>query len=191
MPAVIEYKTTVDATSIYAMRYSGATLDQIADRVGRTKERIRQILIHNYGSTKHKLVSTRQLCKLSGLSRNRIMQFHQDNVINPVREWDTSSGRRSLWSLSAVEKVIINSLTSSRTDRLCRICHGPVPVNRHRYCSDKCYKESHKYKYRSIEARQRHSISVKRYRTRCKQSSQEKYSFLGISGFNRCHNGLS
>ena len=80
-------------SSIYAMRYSGATLRQIADRIGKTKERVRQILLHNYGSTRHKLLSTRQLCGLSGVSVKRLTRLHRDGVIMPVKEWDTSNGQ--------------------------------------------------------------------------------------------------
>lgn len=171
MQAVLECKNTINATSIYAMRYSGATLRQIADKIGRTKERVRQILIRNYGSTKHKLISTNQLCQLSGLSRNQIIKCYQNNVISPVREWDTSTGHRSLWSLATVERMRVY-LDIPKTNRLCRICHRPIPINRHRYCSEQCYKESHKYKYWSIEAKQRHRTSMKRYKEIRKQLAQ-------------------
>jgi hypothetical protein len=173
MQAVIERNITINSTYICAMRDSGATLRQIADKVGRTKERVRQILISSCGSTKHKLLSTSQLCKLTGLSKNRIIKFYQDNIISPVREWDTSTGHRSLWSTSAVKQVIIiNSLAKYKTNRLCRICHSPVPFNRHYYCSERCYKESHKYKHRSIKARQRHLISMRRYKEKRKRLLQ-------------------
>ncbi|MFC2022625.1 hypothetical protein ACFLTL_00465 [Chloroflexota bacterium] len=55
------------------MRRSGATLQQIADRIGRTKERVWQILAKNCGTTKGGLVSTEQLCWLAGMSRNQVM----------------------------------------------------------------------------------------------------------------------
>jgi len=171
MQAVAECKTTINVTSIYAMRYSGATLRQIADKIGRTKERVRQILIKNYGSTKHKLVSTTQLCKLSGLSWKRVMKLYQDSIITPVKEWDTNTVHYFLWSPATVERIRVY-LDIPKTNRLCRICHRPIPIDRHCYCSEKCYKESHKYKYRSVEARQRHLLSMKKYKRERKQLAQ-------------------
>ena len=163
MQAVVEHKTTVDITSIYAMRYSGATLRQIADRIGRTKERVRQILIENYGSTKHKLVSTTQLCRLSGISWDRAMKLYHKRVITPLGEWDTGTGHRFLWSQTALKKIELYSDTEIRA--LCRICHCPVPKDRRCYCSEQCYKESQKYKYRSLKARQKHLRNMKRVKS--------------------------
>jgi len=94
----IERQRTDISDIIYDMRQSGATLSQIADRIGRTKERVRQILLRNYGSTKHKLISTEQLCKLVGLNRGRVMELYRDGAVIPVREWDTSIGHYILWS---------------------------------------------------------------------------------------------
>lgn len=162
MQAVVEDKAIVDASSIYAMRCEGATLGQIADKIGRTKERVRQILIDNYGSAKHELLSTTQLCKLSGLYWNQIIELYQDSVITPACEWDTGTGRRSLWSQATLEQIRLYFQT--RTKTFCKICNHPVPTGRRYYCSELCYKESNKYKYRSAEARHKHLISVKRYR---------------------------
>ena len=147
------------ATIIYNMRQSGATLQQIADRIGRTKERVRQILIENYGTTKHKLISTEQLCQLSGYSRNRIMELYQDNAIIPIVEWDRGNRHFALWSLSAAEQVNIHY----KTHRLCKMCYSFIPKGRLVYCSEQCYNKSRKYKYKSVEAKQRHLRNIKRY----------------------------
>lgn len=168
MQNIIEQEKAIAAPSIRAMRYSGATLRQIANKIGRTKERVRQILINNYGSTKHKLLSTRQLCKLSGLSRNQVIRLSEDNIITPVKEWNTSNIHYTLWSLNALEQAKGYS-KDSVTDRPCKICHSPVPIKRRCYCSKKCYKESKKYKYRSPEVRERHRIAMKRYKELRKQ----------------------
>jgi len=168
MQVVINSRTSINPTAIWAMRHSGASLQQIASKIGRTKERVRQILVRNYGSTKHNLISTEQLCKLSGLPRNCIMKLYQDGVFTPVREWDTSIGHYLLWSPATAEQVNIYY----KTHRLCKMCHCPIPKVRLVYCSEQCYKESHKYKYRSTEAKQRHLRSVKRYREKCKQMAQ-------------------
>ena len=168
MQTVVEQRTEINASAIHAMRHLGATLQQIADKIGKTKERVRQILVKNYGSTKHELISTKQLCKLTGLPRNRIIELYLANVITPVREWDTSIGRYLLWSTSTWGQVI----SYYKNNRLCKMCHSSIPRSRRYYCSEQCYEESRKYKYRSIEAKQRHLRSVKIYRAKCKQIAQ-------------------
>lgn len=161
-------RANISAHTIYNMRHSGATLQQIADKIGKTKETVRQILVRNYGSTKHKLISTEQLCKLLDLPRNRVIGLYRDSVITPVREWDTNIGHYLLWSPAAVERVNIYY----KTRRLCKMCHSCIPKSRRCHCSEQCYNESRKYKYKSIEAKQRHLGNIKRYREKCKQIAQ-------------------
>lgn len=155
-------------TTIYDMRQSGATLQQIADKTGRTKERMRQILVQNYGSTKHQLISTEQLCKLLDLPRNRIIELHQDGIIIPKAQWDTGNHLYLLWSPATVEQII----SYYKMHRLCKICYHPIPKGRWVYCSEECYEEGQKYRYKGIEAKQRHIRSIKRYRERRKQLVQ-------------------
>jgi len=164
----IERQRTDIGATIYNMRQSGATLQQIADKIGKTKERARQILVKNYGSTKRKLISTEQLRNLVGLPRNRIIEFYLANVITPVKEWDTDGGRYLLWPLASVAQINIYY----ETHRSCKMCHSSIPRSRQYYCSEQCYKESRKYKYKSIEAKQRHLRSIRRYRAKCKQIAQ-------------------
>ena len=168
MQTVVAQRTEINASAIYAMRHSGATLQHIADKIGKTKERVRQILVKNYGSTKRKLISTEQLRKLAGLPRNRIIEFYLANIIIPVREWDTDGGRYLLWSPASLEQINIYY----ETHRLCKICHSSIPKGRLVYCSEQCYNKSRKYKYKSIETKQRHLRSIRRYREKCKQIAQ-------------------
>ncbi len=166
----IERQGTDISAFIYNMRQSGATLQQIADRIGRTKERVRQILLRNYGSTKHKLISTEQLCKLLGLNRGRVMELYRDGAVTPVREWDTSIGHYFLWSPDTWLQIISHRLLAPyKVNRLCKMCHSSIPKRRRYYCSKQCYEEGHKYRYKSIEAKQKHRESVTRYRERRKQ----------------------
>ncbi len=164
MQLITERRTDISISAIYAMRHSGATLQQIADRLGRTKERVRQILISNYGSTKHKLISTEQLCRILNLPRSRLLRLHQDGVIDAAREWNTTLGRYLLWSPTTVEQINLYY----KTHRRCRMCHSYVPKGKRLYCSEQCYEESRKYKYKSIEAKQRHLKNIKAYRERRK-----------------------
>jgi len=167
----ISSRTNNINSAVYNMRQSGATLQQIADKIGKTKERVRQILVQNYGSTRHQLISTEQLCRLSGLPRNQIVQLHQDGVIIPAVEWNAGSRCYLLWSAATVEQVI----SYYKVHRLCKMCHCPVPKGRRTFCSEQCCKEGHKYRYRSPEAREKHRISM-RNRKRTKpvwQDSEE------------------
>lgn len=155
-------RNDINTNAILAMRNNGATLQQIADKIDRTKERVRQILTSYYGSTKHKLISTEQLRKSLGLSRNRVIELYENNVIAPARVWNTSNGRHLLWSPTAVEKVT----AYYHKNRLCRMCNKPIPMGRRVYCSDDCYKEGHKYKYMTVSAKKRQLRNIKRYRER-------------------------
>ena len=153
------------------MRQSGATLQQIAAKIGKTKERVRQILVQNYGLTRHQLISTEQLCRLSGLPRNRITELYQGGAITPVVQWHTGNRHFLLCSPATVEQVI----SSYKVHRLCKMCHRPVPKGRRTFCSEQCCKEGDKHRYRSPEARERHRISM-RNRKRTKpvwQDSEE------------------
>ena len=152
-------------TDIYGMRQSGATLQQIANKIGRTKERVRQILVKNYGSTKRELISTEQLCKTSGFCRYSVGKLCQDSLITPVRNWNTGSGQYLLWSPATVEQIEVYF----KTQKLCRMCNHPILNGRRVWCSEQCFKESRKYKYKSAEAKRRHLSSIKRYRERRKQ----------------------
>jgi hypothetical protein len=162
MQIAVEKRNAIDASVIYAMRRSGDTLQQIASRVGKTKERIRQILVKNYGSTRHKLMSTEQLRKYLGFSRYKVVELYNDNVITPAREWDTNGGRHLLWLPDTVDRIH-NYMNSNK---LCRMCKSPVPPGRRVFCSGECYKEGHKYKYMSDVARKRHLSNIRKYRNK-------------------------
>ncbi|HEY95278.1 MAG TPA: hypothetical protein G4O15_10140 [Dehalococcoidia bacterium] len=166
MELSIRTRSNVNINAIYTMRRSGSTLQQIADKSGKSKERIRQILISNYGSTKHKLMSTEQLRKLFGFSRHHILDLYNSGVITPVKEWKASNGQYLLWSVTAISQI--NSYQNAT--KVCKHCGVGIPSNRRAFCSLRCYTESHKYKNMSDEAKKRHLDSIKRYRTKQKQA---------------------
>lgn len=167
MQVSVKSRTVINVSDIYAMRRSGSTLQQIASRVDKTKERIRQILMKNYGSTKHQLLSTEQLRKIFGFSRYRILELYQDNVITPVNEWDANNGHYLLWSQNAVEKIT----AYYGNFKPCKMCGSRIPEGRRVFCSEQCYREGHKYRYKSVEAKQRHIESIRRYRYKCRELS--------------------
>lgn len=157
--AVTSPRTNINIDTIYNMRQSGATLQRIGDEVGITKERVRQILVENHGSTKHQLISSEQLSRVLGLPRNRVIELYQDSVITPVAEWNRGNHHYLLFSPTTAEQVI----SYYKSHRLCRICRRPIPRGRWVYCSEQCYKEGHKYRYRSPESREKHCISVRKW----------------------------
>ena len=161
----IRTRSNVNINAIYAMRRSGSTLQQIADKTGKSKERIRQILISNYGSTRHKLMSTEQLRRLFGFSRHHVLDLYNNGVITPAKEWTANNGQYLLWSTTAISQI--NSYHNST--RICKQCGAILPSNRRTYCSTKCYTESHKYKNMSDGAKKRHLDSIRRYRAKQKQ----------------------
>ena len=151
--------TRVNPDIVIAMREAGASLEQIAETIGRTKERVRQILVKNNGSTRHHLLSTQQLyCKL-GLSRNRVVELYKDGIISPKSEWKTGNHHYLLWSADVAETVT----NYYNRHRLCKICLRPVGKGRWVFCSDECYQEGQKYKYKSGEAKRRHLKNIKGY----------------------------
>jgi len=161
-------RNNIDVNAIYELRQSGATLQQIGNKMGRTKERIRQILVENYGSSKCPLVSSYKLASMLGSSPRQILGLYQDGVIVPEFEFNTGNRHFLLWSPATMRHI--NAYYKER--RLCKICHRPLTKGRWSYCSDECLSESHKYKYKSAEARQRQLISVKRYRDKRRRLEQ-------------------
>jgi predicted nucleic acid-binding Zn ribbon protein len=166
MQQLTENRSDIDIAMVFDMRNSGATLQQIASTVGRTKERIRQILVSKFGSAKHTLISTEQLYRLSGISRYRVIDMYDNGIITPAKEWETSIGRHLLWNPETVEDI----KRHLSTRKLCKICNKPVPPTRRIYCSEECYREGHKYKYRNPEGRRKHLECIRKYRAKIASS---------------------
>jgi len=168
MQGVAEVKNGIDRNIVYEMRRAGSSMREIAEKIGRSKERVRQILSKGLGTTNHDLLSTLQLCNRSGLPRNRIIEMYHDGVISPVNKWDAGKRDYLLWSPEAV--VTIKAYY--QTHRLCKVCNKPLPKNRILFCSDDCRHEKHKYKYMTPEGRQRVLANIRRYRDKKKASME-------------------
>jgi len=158
----------MDLDIIYEMRLLGAPMQQIADRIGKSKERIRQILVSQYGTTKHKLMSTTKLAKNLDLPRSKILELYQKDVIAPALDWYAGSRHYILWSTYTEDRI--NDFL--KQNRFCKICGTRVPKGKLMYCSDECLKESRKYRYKSPEGKRKLLIKVKRYRERKKRLAQ-------------------
>ena len=137
---------------------------KIAERIGRSRERVRQILVKSLGTTNHEYLSTLQLCNQSGLPRNRIVELYLDGIISPIAKWDAGNRDYLLWPYEAVEKIRVYY----KNYRVCRFCNKPLPRNRIFFCSDDCRYESQKYKYMTPEERKRVLENIRRYRERRK-----------------------
>jgi hypothetical protein len=144
--------------TIYEMRQAGASLQQIASVTGKSKERIRQLLVSNYGSTRFDLLSTARLCGLLGLSRHQIVNLYADHMIMPAVARNAGKQHRLFWSPQTVEKVI----SHYQKNRLCRMCSCPLPKGRRVYCSPRCYQEGQKYRYKDARAKERRLISIRK-----------------------------
>jgi len=167
-----------DARFICELRQSGASLQQIADRIGRTKERVRQILVKTNGSSKHALLSTQQLYRQLCLPRNQILDLYKDGVIVPALEWTTGNHHYLLWDNQVVEHI----KSYYNIHRVCKMCGEPVGRGRWIYCSAECYREGQKYRYKNAEAKQKQLLSIKRYMKRRKQLAHVSTTVPDLSG---------
>ncbi len=113
-------------------RDAGASLKEIGDAVGRTKQRIHQILVKHYGTADSDgTLSTSQLLEQVGCSSYILYNLRKEGIISQV-----SSGR---WKPETLD--IILEL------RKCKMCGKPVGKHRSTYCSATCEVEGKKYKY--------------------------------------------
>jgi len=113
----VKSRNIASKSVIFEMRRSGMTMREIAEKISRSKERVRQILVQNCGKTDHELLSTLQLCILSGLPRNRVMDLYLDGIIIPAAKWDAVLaiifyGLRKRFKKSSLTIKIIGSAKS-------------------------------------------------------------------------------
>ena len=136
------HRVVIDKAMIYEMRQAGATLREIGNKFGITRERVRQILLNNFGSTRHDLLSTVQISSQTGLSNNRVMRLYKQGIIAPAFEYDIGVQHRIMWMVTTIQ--VVKEYYDSQ--HICRVCKKPIPVNRTFYCSYYCQRESYKYK---------------------------------------------
>ena len=164
MVADVKSSNVISNNVIFELRRSGMPMREIAVKIGRSKERVRQILVKNRGTTNHELLSTLQLCIESGLPRNRIIDLYLDGIIEPAAKWDAGTRDYLLWPAESVTKI----RTYYQNHRLCKVCNKPLPKNRIYFCSDNCRHERHKYKSMTPEEKKRVLDNIRRYRERRK-----------------------
>jgi hypothetical protein len=130
-------------------RDAGASLKEIGDEVGRTKQWIHKILVEHYDTADSEgTLSVSQLVEQVGCSVSTLHELRKKGIISQV-----SRGR---WKSETLD--IISEL------RKCKICGKPVGKHRSTYCSAACKVERQKYKYwpewRKIVLRER----IRRYK---------------------------
>ena len=111
---------------IVALRNDGLLLWEIADRVGVTKERIRQILVKaremGVGTSPPKLIVTRQASALLGMSPEmRPGSFRKLMAKFSVTPMANKRGRL-YWSVGNLKKIEAPK---------CVVCRSPVPLTRY------------------------------------------------------------
>ena len=168
MVTAVKSRSVVSKELVLEMRQAGMPMREIAEKINRSKERVRQILVQGCGSTNHEYLSTLQLCKQAGLPRNRIIDLYLDGIISPSVKWDAGNRDYLLWPQDAVAKIGEHY----KNHRLCKVCNRPLPKNRIFFCSDNCRKERHKYKYMTREEKKRVLDNIRRYREKRKTTAQ-------------------
>ena len=169
MTVDVKLMDTTNKSAIFEKRRSGMPMRKIGEKIGRSRERVRQILIKSLGTTNHEYLSTSQLCSQSGMSRNRIVDLYLDGIITPIARWDVGSRDYLLWPPEAVKKIGVYY----KNRRLCKFCNKPLPKNRIFFCSDNCRLERQKYKYMTPEKRKRVLENIRRYRERRKYGMEQ------------------
>lgn len=111
---------------IKLLREAGYSLEQIAEKGGVTRERIRQLINRYYPGVKSKLLSERQVAKTFGVSPSTISSLRRRGLIHPVQIGDTYR-----FNEKAVEEV------KTALNRPCRICGNPIFPGNTKLC-DKC-----------------------------------------------------
>jgi predicted Fe-S protein YdhL (DUF1289 family) len=174
MTTEVQLPTTISKSAIFEMRQAGMPMREIAEKIGRSKERVRQILVKGCGTTNHQFLSTLQLCNQSGLPRNRIVELFMDGIIAPVAKWDAGNRDYLLWPSDAVEKIS----AYYENHRLCKVCKKQLPKNRVLFCSDECRHERHKYKYMTPEEKKRVLDNIRRYREKRKNTTKKELAVI-------------
>jgi lambda repressor-like predicted transcriptional regulator len=164
----VKSKAVADKNIIFEMRRAGAPMREIAEKVGVSKERVRQILARHNGSTRHEWLSTSQLCAMTGLPRNRVLELHEKGIIVPASTWDTGKRQYFLWAAGSVKTIF----TYYDTHHLCRVCNQRLPKNRILFCSDDCRQERRKYKNMTPEEKRRTLANIRRYREKKRQQAE-------------------
>jgi len=144
---------------IYDWRQEGASLQEIGDKIGRSRERVRQILCQHYGDTViGDLITTKQLAEKASCEVWLIHKLKKAGLITPI-----AGG----WPYETLSVVIQNK-------GKCRMCGKLLPLYHSTFCSEECRIEGGKCKNRPLEVQQKQNARcLKAYHERKKNREYE------------------
>lgn len=138
-------------------RQEGDTLQQIGDRVNRSRERIRQLLEEHYETTEISgFISRARLSEIIGCSSLRLKRLEEQGLLNPFRR-----GYHHLYNKDEAERAVLV------LQKFCKQCGKVIPLEslaRVR-CSD-CsleFRRNH-YPFMTAEAKAQHYKLVMRWK---------------------------
>lgn len=168
--------TKIERNSAYGMRESGATLQQIADHYGISREGVRQLLLKHYGSSRPRaLLDISEVSRLAGCTRMDIFKLKRRGIIKPARV----VGRgRTLWTHDTVDIV-----KTYRDSLRCKVCDGPLPSNHWVFCSWSCWVEASRYRNRPQLQKNMQKQRVARYFAK---KAKERYQSSQYIVWRRC-----
>lgn len=138
------------ADEIAALRMSGFTLQNIGDRVGITRERVRQILVRYHPESLHRpedLLTKSDLQAELGIGWPKLEKLFGELYIYPV------AGK--FYPREVVARI--------KTLHKCKMCGKPIPRGNNVYCSTECRLEGAKYKNRPQAQREKHKALMRRW----------------------------
>jgi len=137
---------------IKRIRDEGKTLSEIAGPLGTSRQRIHQILVKHYGTTKPQgpitAITTHELA-IYGYYPVMLYSLRKRGIIKKI-----GYGR---WELDTLDKI--------REYRKCVICGEGLGKGRSRYCSHLCYLKSleHRYMHMSKDEKRAHLEAVRHW----------------------------
>lgn len=138
------------------LRSCGYTLQEIGDKCGVTRERIRQILHRFYPDNLYPDVfMTHEISIKLGISDGRVLSLCKRMNISPIK-----TPHHSRW-----DQYVLPLLSYTISHIFCRVCGKPVEPPRTIYCSAECNQIYGDSRYsRSAEYREKQKICHKRWR---------------------------
>lgn len=148
------------------MRQSGATLQQIANHCGISRERVRKLLIKYYGSTRiQDLLTITELAHRAGCAQRYIYKLQYRGTIQPAK---VIGHGRTLW-----EPETVATITLYIDSHRCRVCNKTVPSNRQVYCSKACSIKAPRYEKNPEQAWRLQKVRVAKWRASHPEQARE------------------
>jgi hypothetical protein len=152
-------------------RNKGKSLRQLGQMVGKSHERVRQILAKaNYRRSQESLLPEARVAARLGYPRDWLVQLRKEGVINPVRP-----GGQWLYSEDQVKQIPL--LIAGR--KKCELCGKPRPPGYLKFCRE-CsrHRKKHYYKTLSPEKKAEHMKRIAAWR----KANPEKWKEIQARG---------